>query len=94
MSHLLSLQLLTLDADSEREISSFKHFSLLYVTLIVPSRNTFFMSGSPYKLQRLSFEIYSKFFITGLYTLIKLKLDLITFGLTCLASRVLMFLIA
>ena len=101
MSHLLSLHLLTLDADSatvqrysEGEISSFKHFLHLYVTLTVPTGNTFFISGSPYKIWRLSFKIFSKFFITGLYTVIKLKLDLITFGLTCLASCLLMLLIA
>ena len=66
MSHLLSLLLLTVDADyvtvrgySEVEKSSFKHFPLLYVTLIVLSGNTFFMSGS--------FKTFSKFFFKGLY---------------------------
>ena len=74
MSDLLSLLLLTVDADyvtvrgySEGEKSSFKHFPLLYVTLIALSGKTFFMSGSPYEIWRSSFKTFSKFFIIGLY---------------------------
>ena len=68
-------------------LSSFYMFYLMlaYVTLVVPLRNIFFISGSLYDIGKLFLMTVCKFFIVGLYPITKLALSLCDLGLTCLA---------
>ena len=62
---------------------------LVYVTLVVPLRNIFFISGSLYNIGKLFLMTVCKFFIVGLCTITKLALSLCDLGLTCLGPLLL-----
>ena len=68
------------------EKSSLKLLPLLYVILMLPSGNKFFISGSLYNVGKLFLMTICKFFILGLYTVTKFTFNLCDLDLTCLAS--------
>ena len=83
MSHLLDLHLLTIEWDLtwawgniDGKISFLKLLPLLYVTLMAPSGNIFFISGSLYNTGKLFLMKACNFFIIGLYTVTKFTLNL------------------